>query len=209
MIGYPIRFDPAFQHLKQQIRNGILGDIEIAHATYISSGPFFHRAEGLTPRQVPEWWFNRELTGGGALIDLGSHVINLLRWYFGEVIGIKSYLGYRFNMPFEDSAICLVKFKNGTKAVISVGWFSHQYHLEVKLFGTVKHAQMQHKPKNKLLTVIQILATNTSRFYQAHLAELQHFVNCLVHNKMPTPTEEDGLRDLEVIEQAYKNQVGL
>jgi predicted dehydrogenase len=49
-----------------------------------------HRAEGHIPRTVPEWWFNKELIGGGVLIDLGIHVINLTRWYFGEIKDAKA-----------------------------------------------------------------------------------------------------------------------
>jgi len=52
--------------------NGELGEVQIAYATNIGSGPFFHRAEGDIPHPVPEWWMNKELTGGEALIDLGS-----------------------------------------------------------------------------------------------------------------------------------------
>jgi predicted dehydrogenase len=209
MMGYPMRFATEFQQLKQKMNEGILGDVEIAQATYISSGPLFHRAEGLTPKPVPEWWFNKELTGGGALIDLGSHIINLLRWYFGEITEIKSHLGYRFNMPFEDSAICLAKFENDTKAIITVGWFSQDYQLNIQLYGTVKTIQTQHKPLNKLLAAIQMLTIGSTKFYNAHKAELQHFVNSLINGKTPTPTGEDGLKDLEIIEKAYKNQIRL
>ena len=115
MIGYPLRFNRSFREVKEKLDNGLLGDVENAHATYISSGPFFHRAEGYSPVPVPEWWFDKNLTGGGVLIDLGSHIINLLRWYFGEITDIKSHLGHRFNMDFEDSAMCLAKFESGTK----------------------------------------------------------------------------------------------
>jgi predicted dehydrogenase len=207
MMGYPLRFNQQFQALKRKIYNGTLGDIEIAIANYVSSGPFFHRAEAHAPVPVPEWWFNRELTGGGALIDLGSHIINLLRWFFGEITDIKSYLGYRFNMPFEDKAICLTKFENGTTATINVGWFLQGYQLKIELIGTVNHITVQHKPSNQLLTAIQMLTTGTSQFYHAHNAELQHFVNSLIKDKQPTPMGEDGLKDLEAIEQAYKNQI--
>ena len=209
MMGYPMRFAKEFQQLKQKMNEGVLGDVEIAQATYISSGPLFHRAEGLTPNPVPEWWFNKELTGGGALMDLGSHIINLLRWYFGEITEIKSYLSYRFNMPFEDSAICLAKFENNTKAIITVGWFSQDYQQNIQLCGTVKTIQSQHKPLNKLLAAIQMLTIGSTKFYNAHKAELQYFVNCLIKDKQPTPTGEDGLKDLEAIEKAYKNQINI
>jgi predicted dehydrogenase len=207
MMGYPLRFNQQFQTLKKKIYDGILGDIEIVIANYISSGPFFHRAEAHAPMPVPEWWFNKELTGGGALMDLGCHIINLLRWYFGEIIDIKSHLGYRFNMPFEDKATCLTKFQNGTTAIINVGWFLQGYQLKIELIGTVNHTTVQHKPSNPISTVIQMLTTGTSQFYHAHKAELQHFVDCLIKDKQPTPTGEDGLKDLEAIEKAYKNQI--
>jgi len=209
MMGYPLRFNPVFCKLKKEIDDGTLGEIEIAHAAYISSGPFMHRAEAYTPLPVPEWWFKKELTGGGALIDLGSHIINLLRWYFGEITDIESHFGYRFNLDFEDSATCIAKFENGTLAVINVGWFSQGYHLKVELHGSVRSFSAHHSPPNPISTVIHMLTKGYSKFYEGHLAELQHFVNCLINDKTPMPTGEDGLKDLQAITQAYKNQISL
>jgi UDP-N-acetylglucosamine 3-dehydrogenase len=209
MIGYPLRFAINLRALKGQVNSGIFGDIEVAHATYVSSGPFFHRAEGYAPTPVPEWWFNKDLTGGGVLVDLGSHIINLVRWYFGEIIDIKSHLGYRFNMDLEDSAICLVKFDSGVRAVLTLGWFSQKNQLELKLFGTVSHASVQQRLQNPLITAIQMLTSGTSKFFQAHYAELQYFVKCLNEESTPSPSAEDGLKDLEAISLAYKNQIHL
>ncbi|HVP92764.1 MAG TPA: Gfo/Idh/MocA family oxidoreductase, partial [Acidobacteriota bacterium] len=63
MIGYPLRFNDEFRALKGKITNGSLGNVEIARATNISCGPFFHREQSYAPTPVPEWWFNKELTG--------------------------------------------------------------------------------------------------------------------------------------------------
>jgi predicted dehydrogenase len=158
---------------------------------------------------VPEWWWNKELTGGGALVDLGSHIINLMRWFFGEITDIKSQLNYRFNLDFEDSAICLAKFDSGTKAVIAVGWFLQGYVLRTEFFGTVGHTLAEHRPGNILLTAAQMLTTGKSKFHQAHLDEIQYFVDCLQNDSTPSPSGEDGLKDLEAIEKAYKNQIRL
>jgi len=209
MVGYPLRFNEKFRELKAKKEKGLLGDIEVAYATYISSGPFFHRADGHSPVPVPDWWWNKELTGGGALVDLGSHIINLMRWFFGEVTDIKSQLNYRFNLDFEDSAICLAKFDSGTKAVITVGWFLQGYVLRTEFFGTVSHALAEHRPGNILLTAAQMLTTGKSKFHQAHLDEIQYFVDCLQTDSTPSPSGEDGLKDLEAIEKAYKNQIRL
>ena len=207
MIGYPLRFNTEFCNLKEKIKSGVLGDVEVAYASYISCGPFFHRAEGYAPSPVPEWWFKKELTGGGALIDLGSHMINLLRSYFGEIIEIKSHLSHRFNMDLEDHAICLAKFESETLAVISVGWFSQEYQLKVELLGSVGHAKAQHLPPNPLFAAVQMLATGNSKFYRPHFAELQHFVRCLIHDVSPSPSGEDALKDMEAISLAYKNEI--
>jgi len=209
MIGYPHRFNSPFCRLKERIENGELGDVEIAYATFISSGPFFHRAVDYAPSPVPEWWFDRELTGGGVLVDLGCHLINLLRWYFGEIAEIRSYLGHRFNLDLEDHAICMTQFESGTVASISVGWFSQEYQLRVDLLGSVKHASVQHSPENRLVAATQMLATGTSEFHWPHFAELQYFVNCITHDSKPSPSGEDGLKDLEAISLAYRNSVDL
>lgn len=207
MIGYPLRFNEKFRSLKARINDGTLGDVEIAHAAYISSGPFFHRAEGYAPVPVPEWWFNKELTGGGALIDLGSHIVNLLQWYFGEITSIKSCLGYRFNLDFEDSATCLAKFKSGTRAVMNIGWFLQGYQLKVEMYGTIGQAIREHKPGSAFRTAVQMLTRGYSDFHKPHFDELQYFADCLAHDISPSPSGEEGLRDLEAISMAYDNEM--
>lgn len=54
-----------------------------------------------------------------------------------------------------------------------------------------------------------MLTKGYSKFYEGHLIELQYFVNCVIKDQPPSPSGEDGLKDLEVIEQAYKNQTWL
>jgi len=205
MLGYPLRFNQAMGKLREQIKNGSIGEVETAYATFVDSGPFKHRTQDHAPVPVPEWWFKKELSGGGALMDQGSHMINILRWYFGEIIDIKGYLGYRFNMDFEDSAICFAKFDSGTRAVINVGWFSQMYQQKIEVFGTVRHASVNNVPPKRLLAAIQMLTMNTTTFFQAYMAELGHFVNCISNDAKPFPSGIDGLKDLQAIESVYKN----
>jgi predicted dehydrogenase len=207
MMGYPLRFNPIFQKLKVQINRGLLGDVEVAHAVNIGCGPFFAREEKYAPAPVPDWWFNRELTGGGVLIDLGCHMINLLRWYFGEIIDAKSLLRRRLRMDFEDSATCLATFKSGTLGVINVGWFSQEYRTSVELFGSVKHVSTYAPPQSPLVSAFQTLLTGTPRNLLPFLLELQHFVNFTIKDISPISSGEDGLKDLEAISLAYKNQI--
>lgn len=158
---------------------------------------------------MPQWWFKKELTGGGALIDVGCHLTNLLRWYFGELKDVKSHLEHRFNLDLEDHVICLIKFESGTVAVMTVGWFSQEFQVKVDLFGTVRHSEAQMTSENPLLTASQLLTTGLSKFFWPYLAELQHFVHCLTQDLILSPSGKDALKDLEAIVQAYDNQVRL
>jgi predicted dehydrogenase len=206
MVGYPHRFNPAFRNLKEQLCNGELGEIQVATATFIGTGPFMHRAEGYAPMPVPSWWFDKKLTGGGALIDLGSHAINLLRWYLGEIIDIKSYLGHRFHLELEDYACCTAKFKHGQIGFINVGWYSLGYKAKVELFGTVACSSAEVPSYSKLLQAVQLLMKRPSQYYLPHFWELEHFINCIANDRPPNPSGKDGLKDLEVIQKAYDNQ---
>jgi predicted dehydrogenase len=205
MVGYPFKFASSFHSLKKKLKSGRLGEVQVAHAINISTGPFFHRAHNNIPRPIPTWWFKKELTGGGALMDLGSHMINLTRWYFGEANNIKAYLGHRFNLETEDYAICIVNFSSGTTAIINVGWFSQETKLGVEFFGTVAHASAYHFPPSRILTAVQTLLGRTPRFYMPHLSELKHFVYCIKEDLKPLSSGEEALKDLKVIERAYEN----
>lgn len=207
MVGYDMRFSSTFRSLKEKMQNGILGEVQIAYGTNIGSGPFGQRGEAGRPRPPPSWWFKKELTGGGALMDLGCHLINLFRWYFGEVTEIRCCFGHRFNMDFEDQATCIAKFSSGPVGVINVGWFSRELQAKVELLGTVKHALACHAPQNRIIAAIRLLAGNTPRFYLIFLRELEYFVHCVRHDLPPTTSGNDALKDLETISLAYKNEI--
>ncbi|MEM3697177.1 MAG: Gfo/Idh/MocA family oxidoreductase [Candidatus Bathyarchaeia archaeon] len=208
IVGYPLRFVPEFKKLKEEIESGVLGDVQIAHAVNIGAGPFFHRAESTIPKPVPEWWLNKDLTGGGVLTDLGSHMINLTRWYFGEVKEIKACLGYRFNLDVEDHAICIADFNSGVKAVINVGWFSQKAAIGIELYGTISHFSFFEHPQNKVMTAINLIFGKLPKFFKPYFAELKQFVDCIKNDEgVPIPSGYDALEDLKVIAKAYRNQL--
>lgn len=209
MVGYPLRYSPEFVNIKRRMESGALGDIQTAYAVNIGAGPFFHRADSNTPNPVPEWWLDRGLTGGGALMDLGSHMINLTRWYFGEIKSIRTYLGYRFNLDIEDYAICIANFESGVTATIDVGWFSQETAIGVELHGTVNNASFFMRPSSRINTAIRLILGRTPKFFLSYREELLHFINCIRSDNVPFTSGYDALKDLEAINEAYKNQINL
>jgi predicted dehydrogenase len=206
MIGFNMRFNPVLSRIHDQIANGFYGEVQIAEATNISGGPFSPRSDSIGPVRVPSWWLDKELVGGGALLDLGSHVIDLLIWYFGEVDSVSSYLKYVFRTDLEDAATCILKFKNGTVGTVKVGWFSKGYIESLQVCGTAKNTLVQLAP-NSTSSILWKgivgkfgLTKNSPRYL-----ELQHFVSCLQKDEQPQPSGEEGLRSLQAISSAYRN----
>lgn len=206
MVGYPLRFVPYLLDAKEDINSGELGFIENMHAVRVGPGPYFHRNVDGNPARVPEWWFSRERTGGGVLLDLGCHVINLLRYYFGEVNQIFGSFGYRYGLEVEDQALCIVEFKNGTKGNLTLNWTSQTDLLKIDLYGTVTQKMIYQKPKSKPQLALQLLLGSTE-YTAPHLKEIEYFSECLINDTKPEPSGEDGLKDLEVIDSAYKNVI--
>jgi predicted dehydrogenase len=206
MMGYDMRFDPILRKIHDEIADGFFGSVQIAEATNVSGGPFSPRSDSVGPVQVPSWWLDRELTGGGALLDLGSHMIDLLIWNFGEVDYIKSHLEYIFRTDLEDVASCVLKFKDGPLAIVKVGWFSKDFMESFQVCGTAKNMLVRIFPKgvikNAWARVIKRFGLYNSDPYYL---ELEHFVECLRNDEQPHPSGDEGLQGLQVIQSAYEN----
>ena len=76
MIGFNRRFHPVFQHARQLIRDGRLGRVRAVQTTF---------CEPAAVDAMPTWKRARA-TGGGVLLDLASHHIDLLRWYLDDEV---------------------------------------------------------------------------------------------------------------------------
>jgi predicted dehydrogenase len=79
MMGHELRFNPNRIKLAELIRSGAIGEVRHAHISNIGSG--WSNPAG---RPKGDWWSLAE-RGGGRLGANGSHQVDLLRWWFGEV----------------------------------------------------------------------------------------------------------------------------
>jgi predicted dehydrogenase len=129
-IGYQNRFRSDSQYLKQMVESGELGEI------------YFAKAHAIRRRAVPTWgvFLNAEEQGGGPLIDIGTHALDLTLWEMDNyepayVVG-KTYrkLADRENaanawnswdpkiFTVEDSAFGYVVMKNGASIILESSW---------------------------------------------------------------------------------------
>jgi len=122
MISTNFRYFPHVQKLKNLVDSGMIGDVILVTIEHIMNGPWSHP---LYPRLTPDWWFDKELIGGGVLLDHGWHTLDIFTWMFGDCDIEAVQLGFRYKLDLEDSATLIVKSKSGTQGVINCGWFSN------------------------------------------------------------------------------------
>jgi predicted dehydrogenase len=221
MVGYRYRFCEPAQRVYEMYTSGQIGDIEIANFDLIMNGPF---GAGFVPQNVPEWYFDPQKIGGGVLLESGDHMIDLARWFFGDLEVQYALVGNRYELPYEDKAIILLKSKSGnTNCIITTGWFQKlvfpKLDFRVVLHGTAGFISTDSfLPKNFLLQAAIEMGKNVLRrffskpimplaysYYQkSYYCELVHFFDCIKSDTQPLISARDGLEAVKIAHAAYK-----
>lgn len=221
MTGVNYRYFDSVQKLKRMLDEGRIGDVVIATSDLILNGPFSH---SLIPKPVPEWWFSKEKAGGGALLDLGYHLIDILNWMLGDLRIEHSSLGYRFQLPIEDSAtLILISGKSSTKCCVNVGWFSRSifpdFNFRVNLHGSVGNASTDHfSPRSLRLHAIKegtynLLRKATGRkvsflsytyYYRSFFKVLELFFESIKKDTQIPISPEEQVEVVRLIDDIYK-----
>lgn len=221
MIGHCVRFIDAVEKMKVNVDEGRIGNLEVVTIEEIMNGPFAHPR---VPAPVSDWWFDPKKSGGGALLDIGYHMIDLFRFFVGDSKVIFSCLDNKFSLPVEDGAIVILHSSNSsTKGIINVGWYQKaifpQLDFRVVLHGNAGYVSSDDLlPRNMHLHAIKEGTKNLCRkvigkkirplsytyYYESYYKELQHFFNCIIYDLDPSISATDGLKTIELIEEAYK-----
>ena len=226
MVGVNYRYFNSVQKVKKTLDEGRVGDVVIATSELIMDGPFSHP---LVPKPVPEWWFDKEKAGGGALLDLGYHLIDIFNWMFGDLEVESSTLGYRFGLPIEDSATVVMKSnKNGVSGIVNAGWFSKMifpdFNFRINLNGTVGYVSTDHfAPRNLYLHAMKEATLNLFRravgkrvhylsytyYYASFFKILNQFFEAIREDTSIPVSPESQLEVIKAIETVYTQTGGL
>jgi predicted dehydrogenase len=108
-------------------------------------------------------------------------------------------------MDMEDLATCILKYKNGPTATISVGWVFKDFYGSIQVNGTAKSEYINLRSKNIVKRVTRDIRTKLGQHdHDSTYSELKYFVDCIINDKLLKPSGEEGLQDLQVIESAYR-----
>jgi predicted dehydrogenase len=142
LLAYALqrRFNPSSEKLRQLIANGDLGEIYHARAVWT-------RTWGV-PQGVGGWFTDPTRAGGGALIDIGVHVLDLGWFLMGNpkpvTVSGQVYNKYPEQTRTDDSAFALVRFEDGRSLHVEASWVLAQEvdHMAVHLYGVAGGARV-------------------------------------------------------------------
>lgn len=100
-VGFNHRYHRALRKAKEIVDSGVLGELMFIRARYGHGGRIGYDKE---------WRANPVLSGGGELIDQGPHLIDLSRWFLGEMTEVQGFAHtYYWDMPVDDNGFMLLK----------------------------------------------------------------------------------------------------
>lgn len=124
--GFNHRYFPAIQFVKRTLDSGQIGELDHIRA--------FAGHTGLSEFKAP-WMYDKQIMGGGTLMDNGIHVIDLTRYLLGEVeevYGIATCNVWKLDGA-EDNAIALMRNPQGKNAILHATWSEwkgYRFHIE-------------------------------------------------------------------------------
>ena len=210
MMAFNNRFRGDTQVLKKCIEAGDLGDIYYAKTGWL-------RRTGI-PR-IGTWFTQMKMAGGGPLIDLGVHVLDLTLWLMGNpkpayVLG-STYMKFGPELAkqqggvydVEDLAATMIKLETGATVMLEASWHSHveRERIYSQLVGSKGGAELDplriYTDVNGNNADIQLQYPNVA----GHEAEIAHFVECIREKKTPIAIGEHGLHIQLILDAIYES----
>lgn len=152
--------------------------------------------------------FNKELSGGGALRDLGSHMLDLLRFFGGEISEINGYMdNIIYNYEVEDFSSALVKFENGNYGSMNVSYNTRKAFNRIEILGHTGALSIENfigvKGSPSKLTIL--LDGEAKKSFRKRgnkfLYMLKAVQKSFLKNQTPPVTGEDGLINMKLMEE--------
>lgn len=211
MMGFNYRFNPLYQTMQQKISAGKIG--QLLYARSVFSTPF---------RSIPEWKRCRQ-TGGGALLDLASHHIDLVRFIFHqEIIEVSAKI--ESVQTEDDQAILELRLADGLRvqsffSISSVEEDGFEVYGQAGKFSLNRYLSPDvemNGPTLELIRLRQLWRSLKALIHLPYLVDkirhpgsepsyrkaLAHFVAAAKENHPTTPDFYDGYRSLEIVAAA-------
>jgi len=166
---------------------------------------------GYRSGEPKPWFLDKDLMGGGTLLDNGVHILDLFRWFLGD---FKSCFGYaqtlRLPIEAEDNGWGLFKAEDGRTAFVQCSWMEWSGYMYMEIYGTDGCVYVDNR-RNLSKTVLgdregtqQIFdySTEPPRSYEV---ELKDYIQAIKEGQQPLASGYDGMKAVEMVHGIYES----
>ncbi len=198
-VAYYRRFYPVVERIDLALRRREIG--APLSVTAVTSTPF-----GFAPHEDGYWRVELERGGGGALMDIGSHRLNLMIHWFGAATDVKALCDTRANgYDAEDCVSLVCRFESGVHGIVHCLFGAAVDPDSLTLIGTKGHIQCQTLNEGRFT-----LCTTGGRSDE-HLPPnanfnsplIQDFVSAIAGNCSPRVTGQEGRKTNDLMQRGY------
>jgi len=206
MTAFPMRFAASTRGVRTMLKNGELGRVLGINGINHSEIPRRHRA----------WFTDKQLAGGGAVMDHTVHLVDLFRWFFdaevAEVYAEVDNLFFRNELDVDTAGLILVTLSNGVQASIDCSWsrptwYPRWGHLKMDIVGENGTVVLDTFAEH--LTLYSRGAVRDPSWVgfgpDPNQAMLEEFVESIRQDRDPAVSWNDGYQALRVALAAYES----
>lgn len=218
-VGYVNRFNDVFRTVKEYLEKRIIGKVILFKSEMYS--------RTITKSEEGKTWRDSRENGGGAVIDMATHAIDLVNYLIGKPDKVTgSSLTSIFSQNVEDAVNATFLYKNGISGTINVNWSDESYRKptnKIEIFGSrgkiladqhgikifMKKSFPEHNLHEGWNTIYITDIFKPVPFYvrgNEFTAQLYHFVDCIEGTeKVNRCTFKDAICTLETVEAIFKD----
>lgn len=196
-------FMPAFRH---RFLPAILRMRDIVASGEIGEPVFFQNVfAGPNPGMKDRWFANKDLAGGGVLMDTCPHSVDLFRFLLGEVAEQKALFHAHFEgTGVEDAGSIALRAESGAVGSLGASWVAGASQAFVTIVG--RNGMVSYNYLNNKELHVQVNKEPRVEEVQPSTGfpeEIEHFREVIRNGTNPVCTVHDALRALEIIQAVY------
>ena len=208
MIGFTHRLLSGPQQCKTLLAEKRIGKPFMIRARFAHGGPYPGWAKH-------NWFYNKELSAGGVLLDMGIHAIDQCLWLMGPIVSVQAITATLVKkISVDDNALLLLEFKSGALGYIDVGWTSKPGFTGLEIYGSkgsiicdyvrgLQLCQGELSPSGEHTHNWQTLDKNPIK--GGWPIEIPHWINVITGKERLTSNGKAGRAALEIALAAYKS----
>lgn len=192
------RYVPDVAQARSIIASGVIGEV------VLFENVFTGRVD-MTQR----WNSNPEISGGGVLIDNGTHSVDITRFFLGSLSEVQAMEGHRIqDLPVEDTAKLFVRSESDVVASIDLSWsVSKQLPYYIAVYGsggTLLVGWRESKFRRSNDDDWTVFGSGYDK-REAFQNQLENFAGAVVGDQSLVVTPDDALASVCVVEAAYRS----